>query len=389
MSSNKNSVGVVVVSKFLQFSSKKFTSYIDYMNRDEAIRNESFNRYSLYNDYMGNPVKTTGLFNNNSDLMSSDEKLMAQDLFKEAQKNNSIMWQDVFSFDNRWLEKQGLYSSKTKELDEKKIKDAVRKSINFAIEKKCITESSVWNGAIHFNTDNIHIHVAICEPNPTTQRGKRTQKTLDMMKSTFVNELLNSKENYQEINKIIRNDIINNKDKSKILKDKKLKVLTKNVIDNLPKDKRQWHYSYSTMGNANKHLDDMTKYYINTYKKEEFKELLSKLDEQEKALKETYGVGQRSKYADYKKNKIDELYKRMGNAFLGEIKDSIKRENELDKLSNLKKKSNLYSKKSNIKIISKKDINKIEKALFNEFENTKNMNYYQQLQYKIDNGISI
>lgn len=32
------------------------------------------------------------------------------------------MWQDVFSFDNLWLEKNGLYNSRTHELDERKIK---------------------------------------------------------------------------------------------------------------------------------------------------------------------------------------------------------------------------------------------------------------------------
>lgn len=389
MSNKKHTVGVVVVSKFLTSTSKKFNSYINYMGREEAIRNEKFNRYSLYEDYMGNPNKTTGLFNNNNDLMSDFEKSMAQNLFKKAQKNNSIMWQDVFSFDNKWLEEQGLYNPLTKELDEVKIKDAVRKSINFSLEKKDMLESAVWNGAIHYNTDNIHIHVAICEPEPTIQRGKRTQKTLDIMKSKFVNELLNSKENYQDINNIIRSEIMGSKHKSSMLNDKELKLLMKDVIKNLPSDKRQWHYSYSTMSGANKYLDKMTKHYIQNYKQDEFNELLLKLDKQELILKETYGVGQREKYKDYKQNKIDELYKRMGNAFLTEIKASIKSDEELQQQSKLIKHENFATYKSNVKIISKKDINKIKKALCNEFDSVKNMNYYQQLQQKIDNGINI
>ena len=121
-----------------------------------------------------------------------------------AQKNKSIMWQDVFSFDILWLEKNGLYNSRTHELDERKIKNAVRKSIALSLDNLGITDSAIWNGAIHFNTDNIHIHVAICEPNPTKERGKKKQKTLDNMKSVFVNELLDSKEIYKDINNIIR-----------------------------------------------------------------------------------------------------------------------------------------------------------------------------------------
>ena len=242
MGINKKSPGVIIKSQFVTFNEKCFSSYIDYMDRNEAIRNQTYNRYSLYNDYMGNPLKTTGLFNKDTNLMSENEKVLAKELFKKAQENKSNLWQDVFSFDNKWLEKQGLYNPKTKELDEKKIKDAVRKSIEYAIEKKGISETSIWTGAIHYNTQHIHVHVAICEPKPTLKRGKRTQKTLDTMKSKFVNELLQSKENELDINNIIRKDIINNKKNSKIQVDKNLQKLSKKVIENLPKNKTHWHY---------------------------------------------------------------------------------------------------------------------------------------------------
>ena len=66
--------------------------------------------------------------------------------------------------------------------------------------------------------------------------------------------------------------------------------------------------------------------------------LLSKLDRQEEVLKEAYGVGKREKYKDYRQNKIDDLYKCIGNSFLSEIKDYIKQEDRLknDKLTNKK-----------------------------------------------------
>lgn len=40
-------------------------------------------------------------------------------MFKTAHENGSIMWQDVISFHNPWLEKQGIYDEITKTLDEK------------------------------------------------------------------------------------------------------------------------------------------------------------------------------------------------------------------------------------------------------------------------------
>lgn len=374
----EKSVGVVVISKFLISSNKKFKKYINYMGRDEAIRNEYFNRYSIYEDYMGNPEKTTGLFDSSSNCMSKEEKEYAQKLFEQAQKNGSVMWQDVFSFDNKWLEEQGLYDPLTGSLDENKIKNAVRKAIDYSLEKKDMKDTAIWNGAIHYNTDNIHIHVAICEPNPKTTRGKRTQKTLDKMKSVFVNELLNSRENYKDINNSIRNEII---DSNKKVKDKKLKRLAKKVIKNLPDDKRQWHYGYNTMKEANKYLDEMTEYYIKTYKRKEYEELLEKLDKQEQILKEAYGEGGREKYKDYKQNKIDELYQRMGNAFLTEIKNI--------QLENKKTYNKPFKKRYNKTILSKKDINRINKALGNEVERAKNISYYEQLQQKIDRGMSI
>ena len=374
----EKSVGVVVISKFLISSNKKFKKYINYMGRDEAIRNEYFNRYSIYEDYMGNPEKTTGLFDSNSNCMSKEEKEYAQKLFEQAQQNGSVMWQDVFSFDNKWLEEQGLYDPLTGSLDENKIKNAVRKAIDYSLEKKDMKDTAIWNGAIHYNTDNIHIHVAICEPNPKTTRGKRTQKTLDKMKSVFVNELLNSRENYKDINNSIRNEII---DSNKKVKDKKLKRLAKKVIKNLPDDKRQWHYGYNTMKEANKYLDEMTEYYIKTYKRKEYEELLEKLDKQEQILKEAYGEGGREKYKDYKQNKIDELYQRMGNAFLTEIKNI--------QLEDKKTYNKPFKKRYNKTILSKKDINRINKALGNEVERAKNISYYEQLQQKIDRGMSI
>lgn len=418
------SPAIVLVSKFLPSSAKKFSSYINYIDREDAKRNYTFSTYSLYNDYMGNPQKTTSLFNNKTDCMSEPEKKISKELFRKAQENESIMWQDVFSFDNKWLENQGLFNTRTKELDEKKLKNAVRESINYCLDKQGINESATWNGAIHYNTDNIHVHIAICEPNPTTKRGKKTQKTLDTMKSKLVNELLDTNEYYKEINKSIRENLVQPNKEFSIESDKYMKELMIKAIENLPTDKKQWKYGYNTMKDTNKYLDMMTDHYIKTYKKDEFDDLVSKLDEHEKVLKEIYGVGSREKYKDYKQNKLDDLYKRMGNSMIPEIKEFIKKENVLsnnsinkinfekmfneepiqqnkyinDAKNNMENKSDLdsivknkFKKRTHNRkvILSKKDMNKIKKALGNEFDNIKNVNYYEKLQHKIDNNFKL
>lgn len=58
---NHVKAGVVVVTKFCKSSSKAFSSYIDYVDREKAARSNNTSKYNLYQDYMGNPEKSTGL----------------------------------------------------------------------------------------------------------------------------------------------------------------------------------------------------------------------------------------------------------------------------------------------------------------------------------------
>ncbi|MCE0593457.1 relaxase MobL, partial [Clostridioides difficile] len=189
--------GVIHKSRFVISTSEEFKNYIDYVDRDEAIRNNAYSRYSAYNDYMGNPEKTSALFTQDRNFLRDKDKEKVKDLFSIAQSKKSIMWQDVFSFNNAWLEKVGFYDRRTKDIDEEKIKNAVRASMKYWFEEDGLDGSAIWSAAIHYNTDNIHIHIATCELNPLKQRGKRTLKTLENMKSKFVNNLCNEKESYK------------------------------------------------------------------------------------------------------------------------------------------------------------------------------------------------
>ena len=105
---DKIKAGVVVVTKFCRAGSSVFASYINYIDRKEAVRTENDYKYNLYQDYMSNPEKTTGLFTEFSDLKTDAEKKELKRVFEKAQENDSLMWQTVISFDNRWLEENGL-----------------------------------------------------------------------------------------------------------------------------------------------------------------------------------------------------------------------------------------------------------------------------------------
>ena len=99
-------VGIVVVTEFCTPDSNKFQDYISYIDRDEAIRRENMDKYSLfgrYIDYVGNPQKASGLFTKEKEELSVEQKKALKELFKTAQENGSLMWQTVISFDNAWL----------------------------------------------------------------------------------------------------------------------------------------------------------------------------------------------------------------------------------------------------------------------------------------------
>ncbi|MDK2802842.1 MAG: hypothetical protein KFW09_05670, partial [Oscillospiraceae bacterium] len=142
------------------------------------------------------------------------------------------MWQNVISFDNRWLEKLGVYNSKTGYIDESKLQNITRLSTKEMLDKKGMISSSIWSASIHYNTDNIHIYIAIIEPNPVTKRGMIKQKDMEKMKSKVVNNLLDISKSHEKINQLIREDIIKKRSSNLFIKDIELNKIFKNYFEN-------------------------------------------------------------------------------------------------------------------------------------------------------------
>jgi len=423
-------------TKFVISSSKKYASYVDYIGRKDAIRDKNFNKYSLYNDYMDNEMKSSGLFSSDKNNLSEEEKKHMKNLFTIAKNNKSILWQDVFSFDNKKLEELGFYNSNTKDIDEVILREATCNAMNTLLKEDNLKESAIWTASIHYNTKNIHVHIATCEPYPTKSRGKRKPKTMQSMKSKFANTLIDYDKNYTKINAVIRDNLINDKkeilfDKDMTLaNDRHLKYLYKKAIDSLPENKKHWQYGYNTMKPCRVYLDRITDYYLMNYKLDDYKDLENLLTKQEQNFKSIYGDGDHNKYKDYKKNKKDDLYKRMGNSTLKEIKimigkdDSIKLskkdivnvtsyqneetknisrtliddidahysedknkylfEVKKEKYKKLSSENTIDARKFKKRYINSKDINKLKHELGNEISNYKNQIVYERLQQEIE-----
>lgn len=372
--------GVINKTRFLTNSSKKFSNFINYIDRNEATKKKNYKKFSAFNDYMGNPKKLGALFTKDNEYLDNTEKKKLKNAFNVAQINGSNMWQSVFSFENDWLEKQGIYNSKNDYLDEKKIQNATRAAMK-ELEKREGLKDITWTASLHYNTDNIHVHISFVEVNPKRERGKVKPKSLYTTKSSFVNALLNKQEDLSKINSIIRDNLIGGKKNTSFKTDLEMKKMVKEIMKVLPKDKRQWHYNHNTMRRAKPLIDNLSKYYINNYKREEFKDLVNRLNKEDEFYKDTYGK-KKVKTATYKDNKLQDLYTRMGNSILKEIKDYVKEE-ELKKQKIYQNRKDNFESKRNL-IITQRNIKMIKDSLKEDFENIKNMNEYEKLQNEIE-----
>lgn len=323
--SNDIKVGVVLVTKFCQAGDDKFGGYINYIDRNEAIRNEEIEMYNLYNNYMGNPEKTSGLFTNDKDHLRGEEKIALQDAFSIAQENKSLMWQTVISFDNRWLEQNGLYDTKTHLTDEKKIMEVTRNSMRQMLSKEGLN-NAIWSAAIHYNTDNLHVHIATVEPIPTRRMkeyngekeyvGMWKEKTLESGKSKIVNQIMDQSKENQLINEIMRDNIIGTMKHTSIAEDRFLVKDFVKLYKKLPDDRRKWAYNMNAMKYLRPEIDAISRSFINRHFKEDYKKLEAVLDRQESKYRIAYGSAKKER--NYKAGKISELYVKLGNVILKE-----------------------------------------------------------------------
>ena len=364
---------IIIKTRFILPNTSNFQNYINYIDR--ANVKSKVNDFKLYQDYMDDDKKTTSLFTETENNLTKESKVELKELYQQAQNNNSIMWQDVISFDNDWLADQGIYSYKDKSLDENKIKEATRRAMDEMAKKENMEGTIVWSAAIHYNTDNIHVHVSTVQPVNPRERGKRKQSTLDNMKTKVAHCLMDRSQQNKELNNYIREEVIAKKkvDKFKTFGNRKMYKNFKEIYKILPPDKRQWSYNYNTMKDVRPPLDKLTDKYIEKNFKVEHKDFLSNLDKEVLNYKKVYG--ENSNYKKYKEDKIRDLYTRMGNTILKELREH---DRELILKANSKK-TNLVS---NVQI--RKAYFKINRYMKDNYDSMKNQREFERNQRQSD-----
>jgi len=410
---SKINAGVIINQRFLQANNPdSFGGYVDYINREEAVK-----KYGAYQEYMGDSEKTSSIFSMSKNSLNKDERKRISDIFDQSQGLGGVMWQPVISFDNKWLEKYGLYDSELQILNEQKVMEVVRESVLELLKQNGKDMNVIWTGAIHHNTDNIHVHLAMCEPIPNKnwfnkktgkmeQRGKFKPKSLEAQKSKVVNLIIDRSKENQKINDIIRKHILEKMKSKTICYSSKAYELFENILKDLPKDKRMWNYKAVSekfaLSPVHKKIDQLTSLYIEKHHKKDWDDLNKLLEEETRVMKESYGSGEQHRYKDLQKNKLKDLYARMGNSILKELKeaDQARRSSKLARkhllyerghLQRLHEKEMIDQKFERQRIATeeryyrRKALQMIERALQNDFSKWKNQRAFEELQQAITN----
>ena len=384
--------GVVCVTKFCRAGSKKFQSYIDYIDREEAARTEYSNAYNLYADYMGNPEKTTGLFTSEKNNLNPEEKKLLKEQFSKAQENGSLMWQTVLSFDNRWLAEQEIYDLKTQMVDEKKIYEATRKAVSKMLKSEGL-ENAVWSAEpepmrkkkeyIQYRTvekDGKRIKEPILDRKgqPIKKEeyvGRFKQKSIEACKSVMVNEIIQDRENNLKINQIIRGSIIEQKKRHPFIEDKDFAKNFLSLYEKMPDcDRKMWVYNSNQLFHLRPEIDRLTMQYIEKYHGKEFKELQGMLRAQDLKYQKAYGGIKKGKFEE---TKINDLYTRMGNCILTEMRSYDRSLRKLPPVPEAKESNRRANVRKNWLLSSA--LRNLKKSLKSEYEKRLNEREHDKL----------
>ena len=374
---------IVIKTQFTKAHEKSFQGFVSYIDRKNTKANE--NNFENYQDYMSNEEKSTGLFTKDSDFLSREEKMKVKEVFKKSQENNGVMWQDVISFDNEWLKDIGVLknTSDGQFIDEQKLKQATRNAVNQLWNHEGINDSIYWSAAIHYNTDNVHIHVASVQTRDFRERGMRKQTSLTKMKSAVAHTLSDRSKENAMLNDFIRKQVVKSKQENKTmtLQNKifhpELVKQFKKVHSMLPQeDKRMWSYGMNGISNVRPEIDKLTNLYIEKNFSNEFKEFKLQLDKEVIAYRRIYGSNAQAE--KYRETKMDDLYKRTGNTILKEIKEYDK-QLKLNQSKNLRTpgQKNFLNNRAVRQVMYR-----VNREMRDDLQHIKNQREFERLEYE-------
>lgn len=315
---------------------------------------------SLFLNYMDNPKKASGLINMEGRYVTADERKELTHLFDEAEEKGSLLWQDLFSFDHTWLREHGMYDERTHTFDLMRISKAIIASEKYVFEQEGY-QNPVGCFAFHTNTDNLHAHFSMMELTPSREMGyfdvvnketgeltreqqpigKRDKKTIKGARRVFANKLLHFDEELTKITSLIRDTIVTTVKEKEVFLDPTLEEAFLALYQKLPNQRNRWTYGYAKGQKFLDPLNHLIQLHLDKFYPKEYTELVGVIRKLDADYQATYhGESKRptigykgidgaievemdhieSGGKSFKENKLADLYTRLGNAILREVK---------------------------------------------------------------------
>lgn len=266
--------------------------------------------------YFGSPGEgveehSAGVFTAMQDSLTEQEQSAMQNRFDVSQGKGCPLYTTVISFDDPFLAKYGIdYHSAA---GQKALKEYTRLGVANLIRYSQLDErNTVWTAAIHYNTDNIHIHVDLVEKEKM-EREKDMLPVIafDKLKSAVMNKIIDNRYSV-ELDDVIRKNLLQGI-KEKPYDPEILTDLLRKLPRNVP-----WEYNRQGM----KPYQPLIRKSVDAVVKgspkltASWQRLNKELGEYETFLRDLYGEGKRDLAKQGAANKLHDFYVRAGNAVL-------------------------------------------------------------------------
>lgn len=297
----------------------------DYMTRPAAFKPKEHTdeeEYKDFLDYMRNNEKSEGAFDTDHDLLTKEQMSAYREQERVARDNGCPKYGGVISFNNEFLRNNGIMIGSA--IDYIKLKNVVRNGINKMIDKsdKLSADNINWIGAIHENTDNIHIHFAMYPLERTTRRNHKDknqdcieQDAIKTLKSTIANGIINQTHT-PEITRIKREILFPQLSDAMGGAEKMLLELADKFPSNIA-----MQYGNHRMKPFQREIDKCVDEIIGSDPelKKSFDLYVSSLGMMDRQYQEFYG--DESQALTYSEHQMEDFYNRAGNILLKHIKE--------------------------------------------------------------------
>ena len=391
-------------------NAKGYAGIVDYMtDKLKVKKGEEYNNTHYYPEgilsYMADEKKASGLFTKEKDFVDKNFIRELKESYQQAEKNGSLQWKFVGSFDNEWL-KENQILDPDGAVQEQTLKKAVRVMMDRLIkEENFIPSQTIWAASFHHNTDNLHFHISLVEKensrelvkrrkkkiekslSPTGMqtrfyrdqgaeclqpKGKLKQATLEKMKSAFLNELTRpSRRQTLEKQTALRDNLVQELQLPQETFTERKELLF--ILQVLPQDKKKWQYKTIRREYplAKNRIDAYTKNYLKkSGKQEEFQRIVKEESDFRARL---YGGSH-----DYQKNQMADLEYRLGNRLLKELQLQLQEKNRLRSVSrSLYKEQHEEISVESIRF-TLRDRRRLDRAMGDTYQKKVNLLYYEQ-----------